>query len=71
MTQAAHNPGFHLGLESPKDLQNRLARAAPDEALDAIVKKIKRIDRIAMLMDTTNVNPRIGMDVIFLESMGK
>ena len=54
-----------------KDLQNKLARAAPDEALDAIVKKIKRIDRIAMLMDTTNVNPRLGMDVIFLESMGK
>ncbi|MDP3769791.1 MAG: DNA polymerase III subunit delta' [Candidatus Sungbacteria bacterium] len=36
---------------------------------DKLVKKIKRIDRIAMLLETTNANPRLGMDVIFLESM--
>ena len=40
-----------------------------DISSDRMIKKIKYIDRIAMLLETTNANPRLGMDVIFLESM--
>ena len=43
---------------------------APSETSGIIAKKIKRIDRIAELMDSTNVNPRTACDVIFLECIG-
>ena len=33
----------------------------------AVVKKIKQIDRIVGLINSTNVNPRLAMDVMFLE----
>ena len=44
--------------------------AAQSPAPLSIVKKIKRIDRIAGLIDSTNVNARLAMDVMFLESVG-
>ena len=43
--------------------------AAQSPASRAIVKKIKHIDRIAGLIDSTNVNPRAACDVMFLESV--
>lgn len=36
---------------------------------ERIAAHITRIDQIAHLMDSTNVNPRLGMDALFLECM--
>ena len=48
-------------------LRKELMNMPPDKSLAAIVRKIKRIDRIAELIDSTNVNPRLACDVMFLE----
>ena len=49
-------------------LRKELVSAPPETSL-MIAKKIKRIDRIAERIDSTNVNPRLAMDVMFLESV--
>jgi len=47
------------------ELRNALIRASGDPA--PIAGAIKRVSRIAQALDSTNVNPRLGMDVMFLE----
>jgi len=48
------------------ELRNALIHAS-DTA--SIAEAIKRVSLIAHTMDSTNVNPRLGMDVMFLECM--
>jgi len=49
------------------ELRNALIRANDDCA--PIAGVIKRVSHIAQTMDSTNVNPRLGIDVMFLECM--
>ena len=49
------------------DLRMRLTS---DQFPNDVVKKIKRIDYISHMMDTTNVNPRLACDALFLEYVG-
>ena len=51
-----------------KELMNASSNSSFDE-IDKIAKKIKQIDHIAELIDSTNVNPRLAMDVMFLECL--
>ena len=48
-------------------LRKELMNMPSGKSCDPIVRKIKRIDRIAELIDSTNVNPRTACDVMFLE----
>jgi hypothetical protein len=43
-----------------------LGRSAPPAGA-RLVEKIKRIDRITALMETTNVNTRLALDAIMME----
>jgi len=51
------------------NLRDALIRPQTDGSSLKIAQAITRIDRIAHLIDTTNVNSRLGMDVMFLECM--
>lgn len=53
------------------NLRNALIRPRPqaDDSSLNIVQTITRIDRITRLIDSTNVHPRLGLDVMFLECM--
>lgn len=52
-------------------LQRRLAlNATAGTGAPALANRIRRLDRIATLMQTTNVNPRLAMDVFFLTAKG-
>ena len=44
-----------------------LGSNASREEKSRIIQKIKRIDRIAALMDTTNVNTKLAMDAVMME----
>ena len=46
------------------------ASAATGTNTPAIINRIKKTDRIATLMQTTNVNPRLALDVFFLTAKG-
>ena len=50
-------------------LRSELKNGSDLSSVGNIIKKIKRIDRIAGLIDSTNINPRLACDVMFLESM--
>lgn len=53
------------------NLRNALIRLGPraDDSALKITQAITRIDRIADTIDSTNVHPRLAMDVMFLECM--
>ncbi len=52
-------------------LRQRLAAsAAAGTGVSALASRIRRAERIATLMQTTNVNPRLGLDVFFLTAKG-
>ncbi len=51
-------------------LRNALVTPRADGGCVKIAAAIARIDRIAHFIDSTNVNPRLGLDTIFLECMG-
>ena len=51
------------------NLRSELKNGSDSANAGNIIKKIKRIDRIAGLIDSTNINPRLACDVMFLESM--
>ena len=51
------------------NLRQALIRPRAGASSLAIAKTIARVDQIASLIDSTNVNPRLGFDVIFLECM--
>lgn len=48
-------------------LRRRLRDAVEHEDVMRAVEKIRAVDRIATLLDTTNVNPRLALDAMFLE----
>ncbi len=50
-------------------LRSTLLKDVLSERGRALAAKLKNIYRIATLLDTTNVNPRLAMDVIFIEAM--
>lgn len=51
------------------NLRQKLIQPQANASSLAIAKTITRVDRIAHTIDSTNVNPRLGLDVMFLECM--
>lgn len=49
-------------------LRKNLLESAGTKDIAPLVLKLRKITRIADIMETTNVNPRLGMDTLFLEA---
>ncbi|MBI2056089.1 MAG: hypothetical protein HYT37_01810 [Candidatus Sungbacteria bacterium] len=49
-------------------LRNMLYRQDAAPRIKTLVSVLKKADRIQYLMETTNVNPRLALDVLFLEA---
>lgn len=52
-----------------KMCREKILSGIPQRNMREMVAKLKHIDRVATILETTNVHPRLAMDVIFLTAM--
>lgn len=48
-------------------LRNRMLRHASGADVSSAIESLKTVQRVSTLLDTTNVNPRLGMDMMSIE----
>lgn len=49
-------------------VRKKLIGSIPKDNLLPLIEKLKRMDKISTIMETTNVNPRLALDVFLLEA---